>query len=187
MRRPGSSDDETGAPGPAAGPSATEEAGRRLKDLWERLPPEMRALLTRLVGRLPSYVRLAWNLVRDPELTHRQKLGVYAGGLYNLSPIDAVPGIIPILGQLDDYAALLLGIRTTLRACDPEVRRRHLAACNCTEERLDEDIVAIRRVAGLITGKVARAAWTPIRDSGRAWYQMGQNLVRKLKDEEGKG
>lgn len=186
MRRPGSRDEDDTASRTSGGPSATEEAGRRLRELWERLPLEVRDPLVQLAGRLPSYIRLAWNLARDPELTHRQKLGVYAGGLYNLSPIDAVPGIIPILGQLDDYAALLLGIRKTLRACEPEVRARHLAACNCTEARLDGDIAAIRRVAGLITGKVAKAAWTPIRDSGKAWYQMGQNLVRKLKEDERK-
>jgi uncharacterized membrane protein YkvA (DUF1232 family) len=146
----------------------------------------VRAPLTRLLERLPSYLRLAWNLVRDPALSHRQKIGVYAGGLYNLSPIDAVPGIIPILGQLDDYAALLLGVRKTLRACEPETRRRHLDACRLTEETLDGDIAAIRHVAGLITGKVARAAWAPIRDSGRAWYQMSRSLFQKLRD-EGKG
>jgi len=167
----------------SAAPGAAQEAARHLKELWERLPPEVREPLTQLAQRLPSYLRLAWNLVRDPALSHAQKIGVYAGGLYNLSPIDAVPGIIPILGQLDDYAALLLGIRKTLRACDAETRRRHLDACHLTEADLDGDIAAIRRVAGLITGKVARAAWAPIRDSGRAWYQMGRGLVQKLKEE----
>jgi uncharacterized membrane protein YkvA (DUF1232 family) len=186
MRKPGSPEDQSAASAPTGGPSAAEEAGRRLKELWERLPQDVREPLTRLVERLPSYLRLAWGLARDPTLSHRQKLGVYAGGLYNLSPIDAVPGIIPILGQLDDYAALLLGIRKTLRACEPDVRRRHLDVCKLTEDTLDSDIAAIRRVAGLITGRVARAAWAPIRDSGRAWYQMGRGLVRKLKEEERK-
>jgi uncharacterized membrane protein YkvA (DUF1232 family) len=171
----GSTGGARGRAGQAAG-----EAARRLTELWERLPPDVREPLTRLVERLPSYLRVAWGLARDPRLTHRQKLGVYAGGLYNLSPIDAVPGIIPILGQLDDYAALLLGIRKTLRACEPDIRREHLDRHGLSEELLDRDIADIRRVAGIIAGGVARAAWGGIRESGKAWYEMGRSAARRL-------
>jgi uncharacterized membrane protein YkvA (DUF1232 family) len=152
--------------------------------MWERLPENVREPLTQLVGRLPSYLRLGWNLARDPRLSHRQKLGIYAGGLYNLSPIDAVPGIIPILGQLDDYAALLLGIRKTLRACEPQHRREHLEDCGLTEAALGEDLDAIRSVAGIISRGVASAAWRGIRDSSRAWYRMGRDLAQRFKDEK---
>jgi uncharacterized membrane protein YkvA (DUF1232 family) len=137
-----------------------------------------------LVERLPSYIRLAWDLARDARLSHRQKLGVYAGGLYNLSPVDAVPGIIPVLGQLDDYGALLLGIRKTLRSCEPSLRREHLQRHRLTEEVLDQDLADIRRVAGLIAGGAAKVAWGGVRDSGRAWYRMGRSLARRLGGDE---
>ena len=57
-----------------------------------------------LVRRLPGYGRLAWRLARDPRLSRRRRTAVAAAAAYLISPIDLVPGIIPVAGQLDDAA-----------------------------------------------------------------------------------
>src|SRR5262245_55009121 len=62
--------------------------------------------------RVPKYLKLAANLMRDDEVPAHAKALLAAGGAYTISPIDLVPGIIPVAGQLDDLIVLLLSIRT---------------------------------------------------------------------------
>src|SRR5258708_4962194 len=109
-----------------------------------------------IARRWPGYVRLAWALVRDQRIPASARRWVVGGGLYNLSPIDPVPGIIPILGQLDDYAILLLGIRKTLRTAPEDVRQEHLTRTGITASEIDTDLREMRRIAQHVT---KRAAW----------------------------
>ena len=56
-------------------------------------------------------IKLAWNLLHDPHLSWPIKAIPLAAVIYVLSPIDLVPDPILGLGQLDDLAILLLGIK----------------------------------------------------------------------------
>lgn len=46
--------------------------------------------------------------------------------LYILSPIDLLPDPILGLGQLDDLAALILGVKLFIEMCPREIVREHL-------------------------------------------------------------
>lgn len=99
--------------------------------------------VVRLAGtlaRLPRYLNLAQALVREPALSGGRKAALAAGIGYVLLPLDLVPGIIPIAGQLDDLAALLLGLRQALNGCPPEVAERHLARVGLSRTALDADL-----------------------------------------------
>jgi len=53
--------------------------------------------------------KLAWNLFRDPNVSPWLRFGLPIIGLvYLISPIDIVPDVIPVLGQMDDVAILML-------------------------------------------------------------------------------
>jgi uncharacterized membrane protein YkvA (DUF1232 family) len=46
-----------------------------------------------------------------------------------LSPVDFIPaGVVPGLGQLDDFAVLLLGAKFFIELAPPDVVREHLLA-----------------------------------------------------------
>ena len=111
-----------------------------------------------MVRRLPAYVRLASDLARDPEVPAVAKASLVAAGAYAVSPIDLVPGIIPVAGQLDDLAALLLAIRLTIRMTPKEVSIPHLERAGITKENLDEDLSAVKGVAVWLAGKAATGA-----------------------------
>jgi uncharacterized membrane protein YkvA (DUF1232 family) len=68
-----------------------------------------------LAGFIPDCVVLVRRLLGDPEVPRRSKL--LLGGLiaYLASPIDLVPDIIPVAGQLDDALAVALVLRIVLR------------------------------------------------------------------------
>jgi uncharacterized membrane protein YkvA (DUF1232 family) len=65
--------------------------------------------------------QLAWLLLIDPRVPVSRKLIPVFVLFYIVSPLDLIPGFIPILGQLDDLALLLLGIRLFIQVSPPEV------------------------------------------------------------------
>ncbi len=111
--------------------------------------PFPRERVAAMLRRLPAYLRLAWRLAREPLLSRARRAAVVGAAGYLASPIDLVPGVIPVLGQLDDVAVALAAIRVALSGLSPERRRYHLEAVGLA----DADLTADLRTAG------ATAAW----------------------------
>jgi uncharacterized membrane protein YkvA (DUF1232 family) len=108
------------------------------------------------VRRLPRYAKLAWRLGRDPLLSRARRAAVIAAAGYLVSPVDAVPDVIPVVGQLDDIAVVLAALRFAIAGLDPARRREHLDAVGLRDGDLAEDL----RTVGVAT------AWT-LRAGGR--------------------
>ena len=66
------------------------------------------------IRRMPRYGKLAIALGRDPAVSRARRAVVLAGAAYLISPVDLVPGLIPVLGQLDDLLVVLLAMRVAL-------------------------------------------------------------------------
>ena len=125
----------------------------RTQRLDERHPV---ARLGETLGRLPRYLALARALASDPALPRWRKAALAAGIVYLASPIDVVPGLIPVAGQLDDLAVVLLGLRTALRGCSPDAAAAHLAAAGLEHGDIARDLAIVRAAAGWVAGGVAR-------------------------------
>src|SRR5918995_2276180 len=95
-----------------------------------------------LLRRLPRYGRLAWALARDPRLSRARRAAVLAAAAYVISPIDLIPGIIPVVGQLDDLLVALAAIRFALEGLKPEWRAEKLAAAGLTQPDIEADMRA---------------------------------------------
>jgi uncharacterized membrane protein YkvA (DUF1232 family) len=108
------------------------------------------------VARLPRYLYLAQSLARDPLVPVHHKASLALGIGYAVSPIDLIPGIVPLVGQLDDLAALLLGIRHTLRSCPPELAATHLARAGLAASALDSDVHVVKVAAVWLASRTAR-------------------------------
>jgi uncharacterized membrane protein YkvA (DUF1232 family) len=113
--------------------------------------------LTGTVGRLPRYLKLARDLFGDEQIPTRRKALLGAALVYTVSPIDLVPGVIPVAGQLDDLAVLLLGVRQALAACPPEAAAARLAGAGLSATLLEEDLQAVQGAATWLVGQTA--AW----------------------------
>jgi uncharacterized membrane protein YkvA (DUF1232 family) len=70
--------------------------------------------------------RLTWRLLRDDRVLPWLKAIPFAALLYVLSPIDLAPDPILGLGQLDDLAIVLLGVKLFIDLCPEEIVRQHL-------------------------------------------------------------
>jgi uncharacterized membrane protein YkvA (DUF1232 family) len=135
-----------------AGTTATRKASvRRAGDR------EVLARFGDILTRLPNYTRLAWGLLRHEGLTRRQKGTLLAGLAYLASPIDLVPGVIPILGQLDDLTAVLLSLRLVVGSLSEDRARQNLAEAGLTAADLDQDLATIGLVAALVVRRGAAA------------------------------
>ena len=78
------------------------------------------AALARFV---PDCVVLVRRLLRDPRVPRRSRLVLGAVLAYLVSPIDLVPDVVPVAGQLDDAVILALALRHLIRSAGPEVVR----------------------------------------------------------------
>ena len=114
------------------------------------------ARLGETIRRLPRYLALARALAGDSALPRWRKAALGASLVYLASPIDLVPGLIPVAGQLDDLAAVLLGLRVALRGCSPEAAAAHLEAAGLAEGDIGRDLATVRAAAGWIAGRIAR-------------------------------
>lgn len=90
-------------------------------------PTDANALLV-WVRDAARQVRLAWRLFWDQRVPMWTKLIPPIALGYVLFPIDIIPDVAVGLGQLDDVAVLLLGLKLFIELAPPDVVREHLRA-----------------------------------------------------------
>jgi len=81
-----------------------------------------------LMGALFADLRLAWRLMREPRVPAIAKAIPALAALYVVSPLDFVPDMLPVLGQLDDLGILILSVKVFLRLCPQAPAAFHTAA-----------------------------------------------------------
>jgi len=85
--------------------------------------------LIKVIPKLPRYVRLYWRLIRDSRVSLWLKLMLVLAFIYVVSPFDLIPDYaIPVLGQVDDMAVIVLALRFFLTASPPEALEEHMQA-----------------------------------------------------------
>jgi uncharacterized membrane protein YkvA (DUF1232 family) len=79
-----------------------------------------------IMAEIIKNIKLIWRLLNDRRVPPWLKMVVPATLLYLLFPIDIVPDVAPGLGQLDDIAVILLGLKLFVEMCPQEIVRQHL-------------------------------------------------------------
>ena len=78
-----------------------------------------------LATLIPDCIVLVTRLTRDPRVPRRRKLLLLALVGYLALPIDLVPDIIPVAGQLDDALIIALVLRQFIKAGGEAMIREH--------------------------------------------------------------
>ncbi len=72
-------------------------------------------------------LRTAWRIyrtaVRDPRTPFAAKALPWMGLLYLLSPIDLIPDVLPVIGQLDDVTILVVFLLWAFRLIPKDLKR----------------------------------------------------------------
>ena len=80
-----------------------------------------------ILRELVQQIKLVYHLMLDHRVHPLAKLIPIAAVAYVISPVDFIPGaIVPILGQLDDVAIFMLGLRIFFEVAPPDVVREYL-------------------------------------------------------------
>lgn len=81
-----------------------------------------------LLRSILSRLRLTGRLLRDPQVPLAVKALAALPALYVISPVDLLPDVIPILGQLDDIGVVLLVIEALVALCPTYLVDHHRQA-----------------------------------------------------------
>jgi len=148
-----------------------------LPNVVNRLSQTLRREVLPVLGRVPSYGRLIYALATDAGLPAANKRALFLALGYQISPVDLIPGFIPVIGQLDDLLVMFWGIRTTLEKLPPERTDEILAGVNLTREQIAADTEVVRGALRELVARPAAAAgkglWSALRGAVTAGAYVG--------------
>jgi uncharacterized membrane protein YkvA (DUF1232 family) len=78
-----------------------------------------------LLRDVPHFGRLAYRLAKDPRVSKVDKLLVAAALAYTAVPADAIPDVIPFLGELDDVVVVAVAIGRLVNNAGIELLLEH--------------------------------------------------------------
>jgi uncharacterized membrane protein YkvA (DUF1232 family) len=113
------------------------------------------AALFRLAQALPNYGRLVYCLYRDPRTPRRWKLGLGLTIGAILTPFINIPEVVPVLGEMETVALLLLATRASIRFAPPELVQEHEAAIAAGTSIFHQDMRRALEEAGEFRHRIA--------------------------------
>jgi uncharacterized membrane protein YkvA (DUF1232 family) len=78
-----------------------------------------------MLKSLIHQIKLTWRLLRDPRVPVWAKAIPFLPLVYVLSPLDFLPDVIPVIGQLDDLTIMILGMRMFEVVVPDYIRQEH--------------------------------------------------------------
>lgn len=142
---------------------------------------EMKTELIPVLKRMPVYLKLAWALYKEPALSKSQKRLLAAGVLYTVSPLDLVPGFIPVVGQLDDILVGLGSLKRALKALPPDILATYEKKFEITLRDVEEDLKVTKKISLSVLGKTMKYSAKGLYAVGRVGLNFMTKLVCKTK------
>ncbi len=139
------------------------------------------------VRKLPGYARLVWGLLRDRRVPTPQKMILVGVVGYLLMPFDLIPDFIPIVGQLDDLAVVLLALDVFIKTAPADVVAEHLARISRDRDDVRRDLDQVQRLLGrrfagirnnldrILQRERARLGGTDAAAALERWQERGAN------------
>ena len=81
-----------------------------------------------MLRTLVSHVRVTWRLLREPGVPALTKLIPILAAAYVVSPLDFIPDVLPVVGQIDDLGIIFIALEAFLRFAPADAVEFHRAA-----------------------------------------------------------
>lgn len=85
-------------------------------------------LAASLLRTLLAQIRLAIRLIREPCVPAVIKAVPLLAAVYIVSPLDLIPDVLPVIGQLDDLGIAILAHQVFFRLCPADAKTFHQQA-----------------------------------------------------------
>lgn len=129
-----------------------------------------------VIEKLPAYSKLLFRLYKSSGISRRHKLTLSMGIAYSLSPIDLIPGIIPVAGQLDNLLIMLRCLDKVLDKADPEVTGQYLKEAGITKEEIKENIKLVSKTLK----EIGKGTVKVLTNTGKTIGYLARYGVKKL-------
>jgi len=86
----------------------------------------------RFLSHLPDFGRLYLRLLGEHRVAFMAKVLLLAGAVYAVSPLDFLPDVMPLLGQVDDLTIFAMVCRMFIQLCPREVVDEHISRIDRT-------------------------------------------------------
>jgi uncharacterized membrane protein YkvA (DUF1232 family) len=113
------------------------------------------AALFRLARELPMYGRVVYCLYRDPRTPRAWKIGLTSAVFLIVTPFVNIPEVIPVLGEMETVALLLLAIRIAVGRAPKHLVAEHEAAIEAGTSLFHEDLQRARERADDLRDRLA--------------------------------
>ena len=81
-----------------------------------------------LLRTLVSNARLTLRLLREPRVPLLTKALPVLATVYVISPLDFIPDVLPLIGEIDDLGVILIAVGVFVKLCPEEAVDFHRAA-----------------------------------------------------------
>lgn len=78
----------------------------------EKIDAELGGMNRGAIIKVWEHVQKLWAMINDPQAAWTSKVIAIGALIYLISPLDAVPDVIPVLGLTDDAGVILAAVRT---------------------------------------------------------------------------
>jgi uncharacterized membrane protein YkvA (DUF1232 family) len=112
-------------------------------------------VLLKLARAVPKYGRLVYSLYRDPKAPRRWKIGLALSVGLIVTPFVNIPEVVPVLGEMETVALLILAVRSSLRFVPEELIAEHEAAIAAGTSYFHRDMHRALDEAGVIRNRIA--------------------------------
>jgi len=129
-----------------------------------------------VINKLPIYSKLLFLLYKSKSISRRHKVTLSMGIAYSISPIDLIPGIIPVAGQLDNLLIMLRCIDKVLDKADQKVTGQYLEESGITREEIKEDI----RLVSSTLKEIGRDTVKVLANTGKTVGYLAMYGIKKL-------
>lgn len=125
-----------------------------------------------VLKRFSTYAKLIYHIFSHVVLTKKQKLLLGAGLAYLVSPIDLIPGFIPVLGQLDDIIVALAVLIKVLKEILPPERNAYLEKFELTLETIERDLNTCKQLALHLTRQAVASVGKAVQAGGKVAFNF---------------
>lgn len=129
-----------------------------------------------VIGKLPCYSKLLLKLYKSRGISRKHKLILSMGIAYSVSPIDLIPGIIPVAGQLDNLLVMLRCLEKVLDDADSKITGQYLEEAGISIDDIKEDI----QVASKTLKAIGRDTAKVLTNTGKTVGYLTMYGIRKL-------